>query len=421
MELSGREQRGVIIAAMCKLTCQDGVWLVPSQTEAGKQYKVNPDAGSCTCPDCTEGGYTCKHQFAVQYTLKREMKPDGSIEETRTVTFAEKKVYSQDWKSYNAAQTSEGKHFRELLAELCATIEEPARPACRGRKPLPLSDMFFSAIYKIYSTFSARRFASDLEDAHQAGFITKLPKYNTVLSIFVHPKATPIMHDLICKSSLPLAQIERKFAVDSSGFCTSKFIKWFDVKYGITREKAYWVKCHLISGVTTNIVPAVQILDQYAGDSPQFSTLVKSTSANFTVDEVSADKAYASAENFQLVEDLGGKLYAAFKSNTTGAVGGTFEKMYHQFCLNKDEYMDHYHKRSNVESTFSMIKRKHGDSVRSKNETAMRNEVLAKVVCHNLCCLISARYELGIEPTFRQNGTCLENGDCARILSFSRA
>ena len=47
-----------------------------------------------------------------------------------------------------------------------------------------------------------------------------------------------------------------------------------------------------------------------------------------------------------------------------------------------------------------MIKAKFGDSVRSKCDVAMKNEVLAKVVAHNICCLISAIYELGIEPTF---------------------
>jgi hypothetical protein len=47
-----------------------------------------------------------------------------------------------------------------------------------------------------------------------------------------------------------------------------------------------------------------------------------------------------------------------------------------------------------------MIKRKFGDSVRSKGELAMRNEVLAKLVCHNLCCLISAMNEMGMNPVF---------------------
>ncbi len=62
--------------------------------------------------------------------------------------------------------------------------------------------------------------------------------------------------------------------------------------------------------------------------------------------------------------------------------------------------MAHYHKRSNVESTFSAVKRKFGDSVRSKTDTAMVNEVLCKFLAHNLCCLIHEQHELGIEPVF---------------------
>jgi len=45
-----------------------------------------------------------------------------------------------------------------------------------------------------------------------------------------------------------------------------------------------------------------------------------------------------------------------------------------------------------------MIKAKFGDGVRSKLDVAMKNEVLAKLVCHNICCLISAMYELDLTP-----------------------
>jgi hypothetical protein len=62
--------------------------------------------------------------------------------------------------------------------------------------------------------------------------------------------------------------------------------------------------------------------------------------------------------------------------------------------------MQHYHRRSMVESTFSMVKRKFGDSLRAKSELAMKNETLAKFVCHNICCVISAIYERGIDPKF---------------------
>jgi hypothetical protein len=47
-----------------------------------------------------------------------------------------------------------------------------------------------------------------------------------------------------------------------------------------------------------------------------------------------------------------------------------------------------------------MLKAKFGDGVRSKTDVAMRNEVLCKILSHNICCLISAMYELGIDPVF---------------------
>ena len=48
----------------------------------------------------------------------------------------------------------------------------------------------------------------------------------------------------------------------------------------------------------------------------------------------------------------------------------------------------------------AMVKRKFGDSVRSKIDVAMTNEVLCKFLNHNICCLILAAHELGVTATF---------------------
>jgi hypothetical protein len=47
-----------------------------------------------------------------------------------------------------------------------------------------------------------------------------------------------------------------------------------------------------------------------------------------------------------------------------------------------------------------MIKAKFGDHLRSKTDTAMVNEALAKILGHNICCLIQSHYELGIAVMF---------------------
>ena len=74
--------------------------------------------------------------------------------------------------------------------------------------------------------------------------------------------------------------------------------------------------------------------------------------------------------------------------------------MWHFYNFNREAFLQHYHKRSNVETTFSMIKAKFGSSVKAKSPTAQVNEVLCKVLCHNICVLIQSIYELGLEPTF---------------------
>ena len=90
--------------------------------------------------------------------------------------------------------------------------------------------------------------------------------------------------------------------------------------------------------------------------------------------------------------------YVPFKSNTTGGNNGLiWRKLYLYFKENPQDFYERYHRRSNVESTFSMIKRKFGSSLMTKKYTANVNEILCKVICHNLCCLISAYYELNVE------------------------
>ena len=241
---------------------------------------------------------------------------------------------------------------------------------------------------------------TDLREAELNGYISKAPHYNSIFNYLENPDLTPILRELITQSSLPLTSVETDFAIDSSGFTTSRFVRWFDHKYGQVREEHDWVKCHLMCGVRTNIVTAVEIHGRHASDSRQLPALVESTAKNFCMDEVSADKGYASRSNAEAVAKVGATPFIAFSAHHRGNGNGTWAKMYHYFQFRKTEFLAHYHKRSNVESTFSMMKRKFGDALRSKTDIAMVNETLCKVLCHNIVVLIHEMYELGIDPVF---------------------
>ena len=331
---------------------------------------------------------------------------DGQTVVTETLRISQK-TYSQDWPSYNKAQTHEKEHFQKLLHELCKGIGEPSQTI--GRPRMPLDDMIFSAAFKVYSTVSARRFMCDLRDARAKGYISRVPAYNTILKYFENDLLTPHLQMLIEESALPLQAVESAFAVDSSGFSTSRFIQWVQAKHHNPKllEARDWVKVHLMCGVKTNVVTAVEITDRFAGDSPQFKSLVQTTGRNFAMAQVSADKAYLSVDNLQTVLDHNAMPYIPFKSNSvaaspTNAKSALWKRMFHLYSYNQDRFMQCYHKRSNVESTFSMIKAKFGDSLRSKTKTAQVNEALCKILCHNLCCLVQSMYELNINPDFWQ-------------------
>ena len=97
--------------------------------------------------------------------------------------------------------------------------------------------------------------------------------------------------------------------------------------------------------------------------------------------------------------------YIPFKVNSTehGATYGhseVWKRMFHYYNYRRAEFLQHYHKRSNVETTFHMIKSKFGQRLRSKTHTAQVNEALSKVLCHNLCVVIQSMYDLNVSPEF---------------------
>jgi len=397
-----RKQRGIEIAALVRIDRRDGFYIVPSQTNPQQtKYRVrmgeNP---TCSCPDHETRRCRCKHVYAVECYIEREQNADGTTTVTESVTITKtRKSYPQKWTAYNAAQTTEKSTFQSLLADLCSDIPTPPQIG-RGNRRLPMSDATFCAVFKIYSTMSARRFTSDLCDAQAKGHIDSVPHFNSILKYLENPQATALLTDLIERSSLPLRSLESNFAVDSTGFAFCRFTRWYDIKYNRFTSQQHWVKAHFCCGVKTNVVTAVEIHGRDANDAPILPSLVNSTAKNFTMAEVSADKGYSGRDAHDAIAKVGATPYIAFKGNATGSVGGLFQKMFHYFQFNKEAFLQHYHQRSNIESSVMMVKSKFGDAVRSKTDVAAKNEVLCKFLCHNICCVIQAMHELGIEPDF---------------------
>lgn len=405
--MSRREEKGREIAAHATLKRDGKLWIVPSQTGNGT-YTVDPRPESllCTCRDYAKHRVKCKHIFAVEYAVRSE--GANGADALPSPPSRKRPTYKQAWSAYNLAQTREKAHLQELLYALCQSVEEPIQT--KGRPRLPLSEVIFSAVYKVYSTISGRRFMSDLAYAQSRGYITKTPHFNSIYNYFEFDWLTPYLHQLIQLSAQPLKALEEHLIVDSSGFRTGGFVNWFNTRYGKEQTNHDWLKLHLICGSLTNVVVGVVTSDRHANDSPFFKTLVNAAvESGFNFKEISADKAYSSRPNLRLVEKHGGTPYIVFKDNARGdSKCNTWNRLFHYYCLHRDEFMARYHLRSNVEATFSMLKRKFGETLRSRSDAGRINEALCKVLCHNLCCVIQSMYEFYIVPSFCEDLTFCE-------------
>lgn len=395
-QMEVRKQRGMEIAKTSRIEKTEKGWKVPSQSGGGHYIVVSNGFGAeCNCPDHELRKCKCKHIWAVELIVTKEIDNEGNVTITKTI----RKTYSQDWKNYNLSQQKEKELFMKFLSDITKNIRQPAYTF--GKPQNPLSDTIYSMVFKVYSTFSGRRFSTDMQSAKEIGFVDKKIPYNSMFDYFKKKELTPLLAQIVTITSLPLKSVEHDFAIDATGFGTSIFQRWYSFKYGKEISSRKWVKCHFMTGVKTNIIPSVKITTEFDNDSPELKELVSKTAEHFEMEEVSADKAYLSKDNLNTIEEAGAKPFIPFKSNNQpNKNGAIWKKMFYYFQLNNEDFLAHYHKRSNAESSVMMIKSKFGDFVRSKTWTAQVNEVLCKVICHNICVVIQEMFILGIKPDF---------------------
>lgn len=224
------------------------------------------------------------------------------------------KTYGQDWAAYNEAQMREKIYLINILNELMENIPFPEKVQGRGRQPIPLKEKIFYLTLQAYNIKSSRRCIADLELCKQLGYIKHTPHFNTVLNCLKDPALEVYFKHLINVSGLPLQEVESDFAIDSSGFSTKMYKRWFDHKWGKETSKLrIWKKAHLTCGVKTNIITAVTITSGNVADTKLFQPLLKETSKVYEIREVSADKAYSSRVNLQAVSEMGGIAFIPFK------------------------------------------------------------------------------------------------------------
>ncbi len=331
--------------------------------------------------------------------MEEENKKQSTLDEY------EMNIVPFNWKAYNKSQTHEKHLFIKLLHELSRMVEMKHSYVNKGGM-MPTPHIIFCIGMKVYLRMSGRRLISDLEMLRDRGYISSVPHFNTILNYFHAPSITKHLHYLISLSALPVAQLEEEFnsayAIDATGVSMKQYKeRWSTVRQKYYRHKDY-KKVHCISGTKSNIIAGCIVTDGNKADSPYFKKLLKDATENFNIKEISADAAYLSREHLQLADDLNISPYILFKRNSVGHSKGfpMWGKSYNLFKKHHKKFLKAYHRRSNVESSFMMWKSRFDGFTSFRNHTAQVNEILCKVLAHNITVLIQEMFLSDIEIDF---------------------
>jgi transposase len=403
----GRMARGREIASHPETIEKIGEnqWSVPSQTGFGRYLVFNEDGEfRCGCKDFGgRHGEPCKHIFAVI-----DLGLGGVRKARQAPVRTVRKQYAQH-RTYTKGQTEEMRLLDSLLRELVGEVYDfPRTPGLPGPAPTAIQDDIYCAVLKVYSGLSGRRACGVYANVADRGLLARAPSFAVASNRLTRPEVTPILYRLLSLSALPLAGLEDGGAIapDSTGVQTTSFGGWREEKHGEKREKR-WLKVHAMVGTKTHVIIRAFVGEANSGDSPQFGPLLRGSLADgFHPAVVVADKGYLSKNNYQLATELGIEAYIPFKSNTlnrsrgNGSSPSAWRKAFYLFQASRDEFERNYHRRSNVESVFSALKRKFGENIRSRKPVAQVNEILCKLIAYNLTVVVHEMFENGIAPSF---------------------
>lgn len=153
-------------------------------------------------------------------------------------------------------------------------------------------------------------------------------------------------------------------------------------------EAAAWFarEAQILSGLRHPLIPTISDIFSDQGQHylvttdelywpPVCACCCRGADTAFIVD-YRRESAHDPNRNLEALVSVGAVPYVPFKFNTTE--GPELWRLYHFYKFNRDTFLTHYHKRSNVETTFSMVKAKFGDALRSKTHRHTRHKSMRR-------------------------------------------
>jgi transposase len=225
--------------------------------------------------------------------------------------------------------------------------------------------------------------------------------YKTIERSYGNPSVRDILDEVFELTQLPIRDLEQEFGPDASGLATSNKQNYENDRQKNQTQQGY-DKVLVMVGLKYKLFAAFKYADSPVdNESPYFEELLAKTAKRYArVGLVAGDAAYLSRHNCNLVAALGGVARFYPKKGTTLRQKGSpaWRKMLEELTADPQKWLEDYHKRSNVEGSFSILKRDNPLALRKKLAERREQEAFGRACNQNLKRLCYLNYTENIDP-----------------------
>jgi len=236
-----------------------------------------------------------------------------------------------------------------------------------------------------YNAMSYRRAISDLKILYDLGYVGKVVSRST-LNDYANKKNTITLLQRLVQLSATYFKNEDTLIVDSTWFGEKMYVGGYKDVHGNKKGLDNTRKIHVGILKNSKIICYAKPTEGTMHDSPVFKEILINVSNLFNLKYCLGDKGYCSKDSYILCEEKGITPYLDFRKNCKSARGrSNIWKQQIDIWKEKPQiWHESYRFRVTIEAVFSVIKKKHNNYLRSRNQNSRDIEMLLKCLVYNM-------------------------------------